>query len=70
MRRKPTQWLFPIRPPPQNHPLSPVYDMGFRVFGGLVLVGYDLFQDVLRQRAAKRLQLPLQPLEAPAKRQR
>jgi hypothetical protein len=44
--------------------------MGFRVFGGLVLVGYDLFQDVLRQRAAKRLQLPLQPLEAPAKRQR
>ncbi|GBF99816.1 hypothetical protein Rsub_12569 [Raphidocelis subcapitata] len=29
------------------------YDMGFRVFGGLVLVGYDLFQDMLRQRQQK-----------------
>jgi hypothetical protein len=30
------------------------FDMAFRTFGGLVLVGFDVFSDLLRRRAARR----------------
>jgi hypothetical protein len=35
-------------PPPPGLPSSPAgWDMGFRVWGGFVLVGFDVFQELL-----------------------